>query len=125
MALDTPTHNQLLGRRGEEIAARHLRELGHVVLDRNWRASRGRGELDLVTLLGDGVVAVEVKTRSSLEFGHPFEAVRPAKLERLYRLGWEWCETHRMRGRLARVDLVAILLPATGEPVIEHLEGVR
>jgi len=119
------THNQLLGRRGEDLAAEHLRAIGHVVLDRNWRADRGRGELDLVTLLDQRVVAVEVKTRSSLDFGHPFEAVRAAKLERLYRLGWEWCETHRMRGRLARVDLVAVLLPDVGEPLVEHLEGVR
>ncbi len=125
MALDTPTHNQRLGRHGEELAARHLRALGHVILDRNWRAPGGRGELDLVTLLEGRVVVVEVKTRSSLEFGHPFEAVRPAKLERLHRLGWEWCELHRQAGRLARVDLVAVLLAADGHATIEHLEGVR
>jgi len=125
MALDTPTHNQLLGRRGEELAADHLRERGHVVLDRNWRAAAGRGELDLVTLHRGGIVAVEVKTRSSLDYGHPFEAVVPAKLERIHRLGWEWCDAHAMRGRLARVDLVAVLIPRHGVPQVEHLEGVR
>ncbi len=120
-----PTHNQTLGRAGEDLAAAHLRSLGHVLLDRNWRAQHGRGELDLVTLHAGLVVVVEVKTRSSLDYGHPFEAVRPEKLDRLHRLGWEWCAAHPKHGRFGRVDLVAVLLPAQGVATIEHLEGVR
>lgn len=128
MATDIPpplSHNQRLGRRGEELAARHLRRLGHEILDRNWRSPSGRGELDIVTLLEERVIAVEVKTRSSVAFGHPFEAIRRAKLERLYRLGWEWCAVNGMAGRLARVDVIAVLLPRRGEITIEHLEAVR
>jgi len=114
-----------LGARGEEVAADYLRRHGHEVVDRNWRAPHGRGELDLVTLDEGRVVVVEVKTRSSLEFGHPFEAIGPAKLERLHRLGAQWCAAHGLAGRLHRVDAVAVLLPRGGPAVIEHLEGVR
>jgi len=115
----------LLGSRGEAVAARYLVERGHEVLDRNWRAPHGRGELDLVTLERGRVIVVEVKTRSSLAFGHPLEAIGAAKLERLYRLGAQWCATHGLAGRLHRVDAVAVLLPRAGEPAIEHLEGLR
>src|SRR4051812_47799115 len=52
-----------LGRRGEEVAARHLRELGRKVLYRNFRA-RGGGEIDLVCRHGKVLVFAEVKTRS-------------------------------------------------------------
>jgi len=122
----TPTHRHPkdeLGAAGEALAADFLRRRGHVILDRNWRAPHGRGELDLVTLDRDRIVVVEVKTRSSLDYGHPFEAIDTRKLERLYRLGWAWC---RRGGHvLDRVDAVAVLLPHGGPAVIEHLEGVR
>jgi putative endonuclease len=112
-----------LGRRGEALAAVHLEGLGHRILDRNWRCELG--ELDLVTAVGDQVVAVEVKTRSSLSAGHPFEAISAVKLQRLQRLGARWCADHGVRiGRL-RVDIVGIVLSNPAAPMIEHLEGVR
>ena len=117
--------NNAIGSEGETIAAAFLSRRGHQILDRNWRAPHGRGELDLVTLDRGRVVIVEVKTRSSLDYGHPFEAIVPKKLERLHRLGWEWCAAHAQRGAAIRVDAVAVLLPVDGPAVIEHLEGVR
>jgi len=113
-----------LGRRGERLAADYLTAAGHRVVDRNWRCPRG--ELDLVTIDREQVVAVEVKTRTSLDFGHPFEAIGPRKLQRLHRLAWAWCAANGMRGVRVRVDAVAVVTGRDGrEPVIEHLEGVR
>ncbi len=113
-----------LGRRGERIAADYLTGAGHRVIDRNWRCPKG--ELDLVTIDGDRIVAVEVKTRTSLAFGHPFEAIDRRKLERLYRLAWAWCRAHGMPGSRIRVDAIAIVIGTGGDrPTIEHLEGVR
>ena len=70
----------LLGRAGEELAAEYFAAAGYAVLERNWRCRQG--ELDLVVSDGNTVVVVEVKTRSSLDYGHPFEAVSSAKLAR-------------------------------------------
>jgi putative endonuclease len=115
-----------VGRYGEKVAARHLEERGWQVLDRNWRGTGG--ELDLVALDGDVLVAVEVKTRSGDGFGHPAEAVTPIKLRRLRRLTGEWLERHgRAAGRRfreVRVDVVAVTLPRAGAARVEHLEGV-
>ena len=61
-----------VGRYGERVAVRHVEARGWRVLDTNWRGSEG--ELDIVALDGDVLVVVEVKTRSSLGFGHPAEA---------------------------------------------------
>ena len=113
-----------LGRRGEQIAADYLTKAGHLVVDRNWRCPRG--ELDLVTIDRELVVAVEVKTRTSLDFGHPFEAIDRRKLERVYRLAWAWCAANGRTGTPIRVDAVAVITGRDGTPpTIEHLEGVR
>lgn len=112
-----------IGRRGEEIAAQHLRALGHRILDRNWRSRDG--ELDLVTADAERIVAVEVKTRSSTAAGHPFEAIDARKLDRLHRLGAQWCAEHRVSTRRLRVDVVGVVLRRGHDPRVEHLEGVR
>jgi putative endonuclease len=114
--------NQVLGRRGENHAARFLEEIGMRVLDRNWRCPAG--ELDIVADDGGWVVAVEVKTRSGLGYGHPAEAVVPAKLRRLFVLGREWCRAHGRPRAVFRVDVVAVLLDRDGRADIQHYRGV-
>ena len=110
-----------LGARGERLAERHLLRTGMTLLDRNWRCPQG--EIDLVLRDGDEVVFVEVKTRSSVAFGHPLEAITAAKLARLRRLGGAWCEAHPGAGRI-RIDAVAVIAPRDLPAVIEHLERV-
>ena len=63
----------LLGRHGEDLAVGYLETLGMLIVERNWRCSDG--EIDVVALDGDVLVIAEVKTRRSLDYGHPFEAV--------------------------------------------------
>lgn len=116
-------HNQLLGAAGEEWAAAYLCGAGYTVLDRNWRC--GIGELDIVADDAGQVVGVEVKTRSSLGFGHPAEAVDPRKLRRLSLLVRRWCIAHRRNPHRVRVDVLAILMAPGCEPLIEHLVGVE
>ncbi len=114
-----------LGRHGEQVAVEYLTERNHVVLDRNWRC--GEGELDIVTLDGDLIVVVEVKTRRSMAFGDPLEAVDPRKLARLWRLAREWGKAHAdvARGRGARLDVIGITGDETMGFELVHLEDVR
>jgi putative endonuclease len=112
----------LLGRRGEALAADYLEAQGMRIVDRNWRCPEG--EIDIVALDGDALVIAEVKTRSSLAYGHPFEAVGVDKLARLHRLAVAWCRNHEQRMPLLRVDVVAVLDDGIGDPAVEHLKGV-
>lgn len=116
-----------VGRYGERVAARHLAQRGMELLDRNWRGQGG--ELDLLARDGDVLVVVEVKTRRGTAFGHPAEAVTPAKLERIRRLAGQWLAARaRVPGgrRFAevRVDVVAVVVPRAGAAEVEHLVGV-
>ena len=112
----------VLGRSGEALAAEFLEAQGMRIVDRNWRCREG--EIDIVALDGDVLVIAEVKTRTSLAFGHPFEAVGAGKLARLHRLGAAWCRHHELRMPLRRVDVIAVLDDGVGHPAVEHLKGV-
>src|SRR5580698_8264781 len=68
---DAPAH-QRTGRRGEEAAYFHLRKLGYVMVARNFRSPRRRGEIDLIGWDNDVLCFVEVKTRTT-------RAVKPAE----------------------------------------------
>ena len=113
---------QAVGRHGEDLAEAYAREAGWTVLDRNWRGTRG--ELDLVALDGAELVAVEVKTRRSVAYGHPAEAVTARKLARIRGLTVEWLRTHPVRPASVRVDVIAITLAPGGAACLEHLVGV-
>lgn len=111
-----------LGRRGEELAAQFLLAAGYTIVDRNWRCARG--EIDLVAREGNDTVFVEVKTRTSTAFGHPFEAITARKLARLRRLAMAWCDAHPYRRGLLRIDAIAVIAGAGAAPSIEHLRRI-
>jgi putative endonuclease len=111
-----------LGAYGEGLAARHLIEKGMVLLDRNWRCDLG--EIDLVLRDGRALVVCEVKTRSSLAFGSPLEGVTEQKAARLRRLAGRWIADHAVHPPDVRIDLVGVLVPATGGVSIDHVSGV-
>ncbi len=119
-----------LGKYGENLAARRLTDAGLNILARNWRAGRG-GEADIVAMDRDALVICEVKTRragppgSGGPFQHPMEAITPAKAERLRALAENWVRRHGgpPPGGV-RIDLVGVVLPPRGAPVVEHVRGV-
>ena len=114
-----------LGKRGEELASAFLISSGYEIIDRNWRCAQG--EIDVVATRADEVVFVEVKTRSSVAFGHPLEAITVPKLARLRRLAAAWCEVHPAPPhgrRRIRIDAIGVIAPSRAPATIEHLERV-
>ncbi|MEY2246592.1 YraN family protein [Streptomyces sp. BF23-18] len=122
--MKTPEARNALGAYGEELAARRLTGAGMTVLARNWRGGR-TGEIDIVARDGDALVVCEVKTRGAGSFQHPMEAVTPAKARRLRGLAERWLQEHggAPPGGV-RIDLVGVLIPERGAPVVEHARGV-
>ncbi len=112
----------VLGEFGERLAAEHLQADGMTVLDRRWRCRLG--ELDIVALDGRCLVVCEVKTRRSVTVGSPVEAVTPAKLIRLRRLAAAWLEAQDTGYPDVRIDVIGVLVPRRGTPVLDHLRGV-
>lgn len=111
-----------LGMQGEQLAADYLAELGYQILERNWRSTGG--ELDIIAVDGDTIVAVEVKTRSGTGYGAPLEAITRQKAQRLRRLLLSWVRAEQPRWREMRIDAIGIVLRPGERPRIDHLEGI-
>jgi putative endonuclease len=111
-----------LGRYGEDLAVRCLARAGMTVLARNWRCREG--EIDIVALDAGALVVCEVKTRRGSSFEPPMAAVTPRKAARLRRLAAHWLARHGgpPPGGV-RIDLVGVVLPGRGAPVVEHVRG--
>jgi putative endonuclease len=113
--------SELLGKRGEDLAADYLAGAGFVVLSRNWRCREG--ELDLVATDGERLVVCEVKTRSGTGYGEPSEGVTPAKAARIRRVTAAWLRAYRVGWCEIRFDVLAVLCPPDGPVTVEHLQG--
>ena len=110
-------HNEL-GRQGEEIALEHLRKLGYIILDKNWRA--GRNELDIIARDKDFLVIVEVKSRQNSNFAEPEEAVTRDKQNALIRAANAYI--YRKNVNLeTRFDIISIIHNAR-ETRINHIK---
>lgn len=110
-------HN-LLGKSGEEYAAEYLISRGYVVRDINWVS--GKYELDIVAYHQSTIVIVEVKTRSSVDFAYPEEAVTEKKIRNTVRAADAYMRMFELDMDV-RFDVISIV---GNEPpyTIEHIE---
>ncbi len=129
--MQTDTRRRL-GRSGEELAARHLRGLGFVVLARNVRTARG--EIDVIARRGSLLVFAEVKTRridaaqrSAREDQLPLSGLGARQRARLRRLAGAWLAENRPAPpapRTVRFDAIGVVLDTRGRVrALEHVEG--
>ncbi len=110
---------KLLGREGEDLAARFLMKQGYRVLERNY--STRSGEIDLIALHEGAVVFVEVKTRTSDAFGAPELAVTPRKQKRMVKAALAYIKYKKLHQVPCRFDVVAITTAAEQE--VEHIRN--
>ncbi len=104
------------------MACRFLRRNGYKVLYRNFRGRTG-GEIDVVCRDNDTLVFVEVKTRTSEDFGRPFEAVDRAKRKRISRGGLAWLRMLDNPDILFRFDVVEVIIADDAKPRLELIKN--
>jgi len=112
----TPDH--ALGRRGEDIAHRHLQRAGIVVVARNYRMSSGAGEIDLIGWEKDTLVCVEVKSRQTGEYGAPDRAIGPQKQSSVLGAAREYARHAEVPWEKVRFDVVNVIF--TIPPSVVH-----
>ena len=81
-----------------------------------------RGELDIIAQDGDILVFIEVKTRRSAHIADALVSITPRKRERLIASAYTYIADERSDEPDWRIDVIAVALPTTGEPVIAHVE---
>ncbi|MBR5150408.1 MAG: YraN family protein [Bacteroidaceae bacterium] len=109
-------HN-LLGKRGEMLAARYLLGQGLAILEYNWRS--GHKEVDLIAKERDVYVFVEVKTRRNENYGDVREAVTDRKMQNIITAAEAYVESHDIDAEI-RFDVVTVV-PDGDSYSIEHI----
>ncbi|MFY0629028.1 MAG: YraN family protein [Flavobacteriaceae bacterium] len=107
-----------LGKEGEQLAVNYLLEKGYQILERNWRYQKA--EIDIIAQKENTVAVVEVKTRSTNEFGNPQDFIKPKKIKLLVSATNEYV-TQRDLDVEVRFDIIAITKTQSGFD-IEYLE---
>ncbi len=104
-----------IGINGEEIAADFLKKKGCRILKKNYRCCFG--EVDIIALCKDTICFVEVKTRTTNQFGTPQESVIPAKQKKLSRVALEYIQRYKLEDQKARFDIIAVNLSGKNNSV--------
>lgn|SRR5690606_29645832 len=111
-------HNEL-GNTGEQLAVDFLIKHGYEILERNFRFDKA--EVDIIAKLNNTLAIIEVKTRSSIDFGNPQDFVKPKQIQRLVKAVDEYVISNDLDVEV-RFDIIAIIRE-NKEFKIEHLEN--
>ncbi|OGU85044.1 MAG: YraN family protein [Ignavibacteria bacterium RBG_16_35_7] len=108
------------GDKGEDLAVELLESKSYTIIKRNYRY--GKGEIDIIAKdpQEEGLVFIEVKSRKSLEYGSPEEAITKNKIKQLKRIAELYLYENEIKEILCRFDVIAILMLPGEKPQIEH-----
>lgn len=112
---------QNLGKLGENLALKHLRNKGYKILGRNFRSKFG--EIDIIAIHENDLVFIEVKTRWSQSFGPPEETITPWKIRRIIKTGQYFKLLHPKLPDSLRLD--AVVIDLTPEGKLERMEILK
>lgn len=115
----TQLNKKELGNWGEQVAAKFLRESGFYIIEYNYRCRFG--EIDLIVSTRDKLIFVEVKTRGSLRYGLPAEAVNTRKRAKYYLLASYYVNHKKLYSYDLRFDVIEIMLDSDGSYRINHI----
>lgn len=113
-------NNCMMGREGENIAADYLTQKNFRIIERNYRCRMG--EVDIIGIFLKELVFIEVKTRSNISFGYPYEAVDNRKILKIRRVAQHFIFERKLYDLDVRFDIISIILNKDDRPKIEHIE---
>ena len=116
-----PDARHAFGQRGEDLAVGHLRRLGYVILERNYRCARG--EVDIIAQDGGRLAFVEVRARRGAAFGTPEESVTPTKQARLATVARNYLQEKGYTDVDWGIDVVALHFTTWGK--LRHIQVIR
>jgi putative endonuclease len=110
-----------LGKSGEKIACRYLKNKKYKILTQNFRLFRG--EIDIIAFDINTLVFVEVKTRKSTDFGLPEESVTASKQKQIKRIAQGFLMRNNLQDAECRFDVISIHLDQSQRYRIRHIQN--
>lgn len=101
-------YNSDIGIYGESLAKNFLRDKGYNIIEENF--SCRIGEIDIIARDGNYICFIEVKSRYSINFGHPRESITLRKQKKLYRVAQYYILVNNLKNCWFRFDAVEIYL---------------
>ena len=109
------------GKKGEDLAAAFIQDLGFSILQRNWR--HRRVEIDFIASRSGILHFIEVKTRTSTMFGYPEESVSNKKIRSLTRCGTAFLY-HNPGWSNVQYDILSIIINENGPPEYFYIQDI-
>ncbi len=109
------------GRYGENIAKEYLISQGCKIIECNWHYSKN-AEIDIIAEDKGVLIFVEVKTRTSLNFGHPFESIDYNKLRKIHTAILGYLSRNQKHYNSYRIDGIAVI--GLQNPSVEHIKNI-
>ena len=110
-----------LGELGESLAIEHLKQEGYRIIQKNFK--NRLGEIDIIAQDKDTLCFIEVKTRTSNQFGTPFEAVSHVKQHKLSQMALSYLKSKQLDDALARFDIISVSWLSPDSAHIELLKN--
>ncbi|MDP4182281.1 MAG: YraN family protein [Bacillota bacterium] len=98
-----------MGSSNEIIAASYLKTCGYFIINQNYRVGR-LGEIDIIARENEYICFIEVKSRKSLLYGTPAEAVNKKKQDNIRKIAYIYINQHKLHSMNFRFDVVEILI---------------
>lgn len=115
------TLKQDTGKYGEEQACKFLEKRNYKIIEKNFLCRQG--EIDIIAKSPRGeLVFIEVKTRSTLKYGMPCEAVTPKKIKNIIYSAKYYIYKHKLYNIDVRFDVIEVFL-INGKCTIHHLKN--
>lgn len=111
----------ILGREGENAAVDYLKQEGYKILERNFFCRQG--EIDAIALDGNYIVFIEIKSRTSTEYGLPSEAVTKRKLEHMIKTIKYYLYIRNLENENIRIDVIEVYVKE-GKYKINHIKQI-
>ncbi len=120
MVMNKDQSSKQVGNKAEDLAAEFLKSRGYEIIERNYRY--GKGEIDIIALDPENnfTVFVEVKSRDSLEFGDPINAMTRGKIKQVKRIAELYLYEKVIKEVDCRFDVITVVGPNSQEPELEH-----
>lgn len=95
-----------LGKKGEELAIQYLLANDYQIIERNFRSRLG--EIDIIARDKQELVFIEVKTRTSNQYGEPCEAVDDTKIKHILRVAEYYIYIKKIKNTYMRFDVIEV-----------------
>lgn len=112
-------NNIEIGKKGEMLSKEYLVSKSYNIMNLNFR--NHIGEIDIIAMDKDVLVFIEVKTRTSIKYGYPYEAVNYRKQQKIIYTSFAYINQRNIKDTQLRYDIIEVYL--TPSIKINHIEN--